>query len=190
METIPHTQLSCNGHTAPAVIPQGPAHLPEAALSLNGYVHVPGLPERVQVTVRSTSVDEPVHTVAQRFRHSMQAVVEAFAPPPTPSREERLSQLLACGTLKAVQKGDMSLVERLTKAFVLAAKGLVEPTDLPDTLAVRSQTSTDTWYTVNDAGACSCPDWGKHREEAHYRCKHIIASLFYRRTAQICEGRD
>ena len=108
-------------------------------------------------------------------------MVALLAPPPPLSREERLSQLLAYGTLKAVQRGDMALVERLTKGFVLAIKGRIEPTDLPHALAVRSQTNTDTWYTVDDSGPCSCPDWQKHREEAHYRCKHGLAVLMHMR---------
>ena len=59
MDTVAQTTYGCNnGHAAPAAIPQGPAVLPEAAISLNGYIHVTGLTERIQVTARGHDAAE------------------------------------------------------------------------------------------------------------------------------------
>ena len=179
METIPRTIYEYNGHAAPTVIPQGPAMLPEAPCSITLRVPMPGYTDHALITGRGQTGGE----AAAQWQSARDGLLAVLAPPSLPSREEQLSQLLACGVLKAVQRGYMPLVERLTKGCVLAVKGLVEPTDLPQMLTVRSQTDSDTWYTVNDNGACSCPDWGKHREDARYRCKHGLASLFYRRIA-------
>lgn len=166
-------------HPAPLVIPQGPAQLPEAPVSLNCFVDLPGV-GRTQVTARGASGLE----AAQNLKGSVGALQDVFTPPAPPTREARLTSLLACGTLRAIQRGDMGLVERLVKGFTLAVKGLVELTDVPHTLAVRSQTKSDTWYNAEDNGYCSCPDWAKHQAEPHYRCKHGVAGLFYRRVEE------
>ena len=186
METIPHTPCSCNRPNATTAIPEGPAVLPEAPCSITLRVPMPGYADHALITGRGQTGTE----AAAQWQAAKDGLLAVLAPPPPPSREERLSQLLACGILKAVQRGDVALVERLTKGFILAVKGLVEPTDLPQALAVQSQASPDTWYTVTTAGACSCPDREKHREEAHYLCKHLLASLLYRRIEQCHKEED
>ena len=178
MHTIAQHTYGCNnGHAAPAAIPQGPAVLPEAAISLNGYIHVTGLTERIQVTARGHDAAE----AAQRLKAGMDAVQATFAPAPPPTREARLAQLLTCGLQRAVAKGDMGLVERLSKAAALVLSGAVEPTDSPTVMAVRSQTEPETWYEVSGT-ICTCPDSQKHlRNGEKYLCKHALSILIAQR---------
>lgn len=174
MSTIAPCTAQRNGHTAPAVLPQGPALLPEAACSLNVFVDTPA--GRIQATARGEHEAETITRLASLVDGIK---LQFCAPPPPPSREARLAQLLAKGLTSAVNKGDTTLIERLSKAAALVLAGAVEPTDTPAVLAVRSQTSRDHWYEVTMQGlVCTCPDWAKHHQAddtQHYLCKHGLA---------------
>ena len=176
MQTIPQPTYGCNGHVAP-VIPQGPATLPEAPCSITLRVPMPGYADQALITGRGQSGAE----AAAQWQSARDGLLAVLAPPPTPSREERLSQLLACGLRRATTQEDYSLVERLTKAYILVLRGLVEPTAVAGVYAVRSNTSVETWYEVSHT-TCTCQDYVKrHTPEKSYRCKHIWSLLMYTR---------
>lgn len=176
MSTLACTTIPRNGHQAPAVIPQGQAHLPEAACSVNGFFTVNGWTRDFQATGRGATPQEAAHNL----KATMVATQEALAPIPPPTREERLASLLACGLTRAVSKGDTGLVERLAKAAALVLSDAVEPTERVQAMAVRSAHQPDTWYTIEGI-SCSCPDWERHREEGGYCCKHRLAVWMHRK---------
>lgn len=181
MATVPCTIDHRNGHTAPSVIPAGPALLPEASCSVNLRFAVGPYGQMAQATGRGMTAAE----AARNLRETMEATRAELAPPPPPTREARLAQLLACGLTRAVAKGDGGLVERLAKAAALVLSGAVEPTERAQALAVRSQRDMNVWYTVEGL-ACSCPDWGKRRgDETPYHCKHRLAVWLWR---QLLDG--
>jgi hypothetical protein len=165
------------------VMPAGPVQLPEAAFSLNTYVQVPGLTERVQVTARSSSATDTPEVVAAQFR-AMCAAVQAppQAPAASRTREEHLSQLLACGIRRALAKEDLRLLDRLTAAFLTVVRGLVSE-EQPGMLLIRSLTATEQWYTVTEH-ACTCKNFvmEQAREQEPYVCKHILAYHLYMKT--------
>ena len=188
MYTVAQTPYACNnGHATPAALPQEPS-TPEALCSMNGFVKIGRAETRNhQVTGRGATPEE----AAANFFGCLDALEAGYAAraqcetppaaPAPPSREARLAQLLTCGLQRAVTKGDMGLVERLSKAAALVLSGAVEPTERAQALAVRSQAHPDTWYTVEGL-CCSCPDWGKHRaEETPYHCKHLLAAWLHKK---------
>ena len=179
MGTVANDILGSNWQTTPVVIPTGLPTFPEAPVSINCRVAVPGLTDQPQVTGRGTNGYE----AAYRLKEGVDALLALYAPPPPPTREQRLAQLLTCGLQRAVAKGDIGLVERLAKAAALVLSDAVETTERAQALAVKSQAHPDTWYTVEGV-CCSCPDWAKHRaDEAPYACKHGIAAYFWRKLA-------
>lgn len=153
---------------------QAPA-LPEAAISINAYIHVPGLPERIQVTARGRQALD----TAQRLKEGINAIQQTFAPtPPLPSREQRLAILLTCGLQRAVNKDDYRLIERLSKAAALVLAGRVVDTGQA-VWEVRSQTEPATTLYEVQGRTCTCPDSHKHEaDEQRYYCKHAAAVLF------------
>jgi hypothetical protein len=177
MTKIQRFPIARNGHTVPTPVPpalraNSPAPLPEAACSVNGYFHIDGYADRFQATGRGHSAADAARNLADTIR-ATRAALET--PPPPPSREQRLSALLACGLTKAVAKHDYDRVCRLSKAAALVLSGAVEPTASPAVMAVRSQAHPETWYEVSGA-VCSCPDSVKHvRNGEKYLCKHGLA---------------
>lgn len=155
----------------PGAVNHNSATFPEAPVSINGRVVLPST-DVVQVTGRGLTGQE----AAQRYKDGVEALTALYTPAPPRTREAILSEYLARGTLKALKHGDFQLVERLTKAFVVAVKGYVEPAAHAGKWAVRSQENPSTWYDV-EGGTCSCPDWRKHSRGAAqvYRCKHVLA---------------
>ena len=141
----------------------------EAPVSMNCFVEVPEL-GRVQVTARGQTGTE----AARSLQASVRALVAPTAPE-TDTRTSRLTALLAKGTLKAAQKGDMGLVERLHKAYILAVTGAVAGPDEDGAWYVSSQTESDRAYRVQDH-TCTCPDFKKHALHGTARpCKHVLA---------------
>lgn len=168
MVNVPCSTHFRNGHTDMSPV------LPEAPASLNVYVEVPGL-GRVQATGRGTSGAD----AARMLRESVEALRAEFAPPPLPSRAERAAALLACGTAKALAAEDYGLLDRLSKAYVLVVRGLVEDTDTPAVKAVRSLSQPGTWYEITVPGlVCTCPDYEhRHRDgDSKHLCKHSLAT--------------
>jgi len=142
----------------------------EAPVSMNCFVEVPEL-GRVQVTARGATGTE----AARSLQASVRALVAPTAPE-TDTRTSRLTALLAKGTLKAVEKGDLGLVERLHKAFLLAVAGAVAGPDEDGAWYVSSQTESDRAYRVHDH-TCTCPDAKRHylNGEVKYCCKHSLS---------------
>ena len=182
MTKIARFPIPRNGHTVPAlvptaVLPSSLAPLPEAACSVNGYFHVEGYTDRFQATGRGHNAEDAARNLADTIR----ATRAALETPPPPSREVRLSALLACGLTKAVVKHDYDLVCRLSKAAALVLSGAVEAGEREGMLAVRSQEDANQYYAV-DGMQCSCPDWERHaRKGDKLHCKHILATMFWRR---------
>ena len=177
MPSVARKHHPCNQHITPAIIPQGPAALPEALCSITLRVPMRGYADHALITGRGQTGAE----AAAQWEGTRDALAAVLAPPPLPTSEARLAQLLACGLQKAVAKEDYGLVERLSKAVALVLSGAVEPTKRVQALAVRSQRDSSLWYTV-EGQCCSCPDWQKHRaDEAGYCCKHIAAAYFWRK---------
>jgi hypothetical protein len=139
---------------------------------MNCRIKVEGIGE-IQVTARGATGQE----TACRLYEAMAAVVAPQSPqsPEPETFEKRLTDLLAKGTLKAVNRGDMGLVERLHKAFLLALASAVG-VDECGHYAVTSQTDQARTYEVVGT-SCSCPDWKRHHHdgEAKYCCKHVLA---------------
>ena len=186
MQTLPSSHTARNGHAAPAVILQGPALVPEAMCSMNGFVKI-GMAEtrNHQVTGRGNTPEE----AATNYFGCLDALEAGYAaraaqkstPPPLAQRTARLAQLLVKGLACAATRQDQAILDRISKAAYLVLTDAVEPTEQPQAMAVRSQTHPDTWYTV-EAGHCSCPDAGRHPERA---CKHRLAvELWCRLNAQ------
>jgi hypothetical protein len=144
---------------------------------------MPGYADQALVTGRGATGAE----AAAQWQASRDALLAVLAPPPAPippTREEVLSRLLTCGTLKAVKRGDFALVQRLTKAFVLVVKGMIECTEREGAYAVRSERDMNLWYTV-EGMTCSCPDSQRHRGDEHtHCCKHVLCKLMYERAEQ------
>lgn len=162
--------------------------LPEAPCSVNLFFEVQGY-GKAQATGRGTTPQEAVANLqgtiqATRAALATRAAIETPpAPPAPPSREAQLATLLTCGIQRALSKGDMGLIERLSKAMVLVLSDAVTPGMHEATWTVRSEANSDTSYEVSHGGACTCKDW-KHRNktgESTYRCKHILAVLFTER---------
>ena len=175
METIPHTPCSCNRPNATTAIPEGPAVLPEAPCSITLRVPMPGYADHALITGRGQTGAE----AAAQWQAARDGLRAVLAPVPLPTKEDRLDQLLAYGLRHAVTKEDYGLVERLSKAYILVLRGLVEPTAVVDIYAVRSSTSIETWYEVS-SGMCTCQDYVKrHTPEKAYRCKHLLAVLMH-----------
>ena len=187
--TIPQHPQAVNGqHPTAAGIPHGPALLPEAPCTMNGFVKIGRHETRDhQCTGRGTTPEE----AAANFFGCIEALEAGYAaratrtaaPPPLASRTQRLGLLLACGLEKAVGKGDWKLVERLGKAAALVLAGRVVQTE-ESIYQVRSQAEPETTaYTV--AGRdCTCQDARKHEtDETAYWCKHTCAAVLFHKLA-------
>ena len=148
--------------------------LPEAPCSISMRVPIPGYTDHPQITGRGQTGAE----AAAQWQAARDALLALLAPPPTPTREEQLARLLTCGVTKATARGDFALVERLTKAYTIVARGMVEPTAVEGAWAVRSSADVETWYE-SDGQRCTCPDAKKHQDDTHYRCKHAISVLYF-----------
>src|ERR1043166_10055323 len=138
MQKIQRFPIARNGHTVPALmptalLPSSPAPMPEAACSVNGYFHIDGYADRFQATGRGHSAADAARNLADTIR-ATRAALET--PPPPPSREARLSALLACGLRKAVAKHDYDLVGRLSKAAAVVLSGAVSKGEREGMLAV------------------------------------------------------
>ena len=142
----------------------------EAPVSMNCFVEVEGL-GRVQVTARGATGTE----AARSLQASVRALVAPTAPE-TDTLHSRLVALVAKGTLKALGKGDMALVERLHKALVIAVTGGVSGPDEDGIWYVASQAEANRAYTIQER-RCTCPDAKRHylNSEQHYLCKHAIS---------------
>ena len=176
---------AATGHHTPAVVPQGPSTLPEAPVSLNCFVEVPGL-GRVQVTGRGYGAHSEAEAVAHLLLASEQlkAQTQPQGPPPPPTREEQIAQLLTKGLACAVAKGDWKLIDKLSKAAALVLNNAIEATDSPTIWAVRSSQDAEHWYEVTkDSYVCTCPDWNKHYKKGDhkYLCKHGTALAMFQR---------
>lgn len=178
MSLAPFTP-TVNGHTTPAILPQGPPTLPEAPCSMTARILVKAVScEPILITGRGQTGPEAAHNLLE----SVTALqTQANAPPPLASRTQRLSLLLACGLEKAVAKGDWKLVERLTKAaaLVLAARVVQHGAGA---YQVRSQTEPESTVYEIHGQACTCQDSRKPAEDTPpHRCKHVLSVLFYMR---------
>jgi hypothetical protein len=159
--------------------------LPEASCSTNAFVEIAGT--RHQVTARGTSPAE----MADNYFASVEALQALYAarqvaeasplPPSLPSlpvtRVHAMGFLLAKALHKAVEDGDPSRLDRLCKGAAIMLADGVQPGTVPDTWTVQSQSSDHTAYAVSGK-LCSCTDASKHRAEAAYHCKHVLAVLF------------
>lgn len=181
--TLPQSFPGVNGHSIPTAIPQGPARLPEAPCSMNGFVKIGKADTRShQVTGRGAT---PAEAAANYFGclDALEAgyAARAARQAPLASRTQRLSLLLACGLEKAQANDDTQRVERLLKAASLVLADCVS--QAPDgCYDVRSQTEpSKTVYRVA-ARACTCLDAmrhaERHAEESSFWCKHSLAVLF------------
>jgi hypothetical protein len=179
MQNLASSLAASNGHTDPLVIPQGAPFLSEAACSVNIRFRVEGYPDLAQGTGRGANHREAVANLKATMDETRRMLA-----PTLPDRAIRLAALLACGTQKALARGDAALVERLTKAYILYVRGAIEPADSTAVWAVRSQTSADHYYEVagnRELGyICSCKDWESHRRagEQYYTCKHGLVLAF------------
>ena len=171
---------------------QAPVTSPEALCSMNGFVKIGKHETRShQVTGRGAT---PAEAAANFFgcQDALEAgyaarEARATVPPPAPvlpSRDERLASLLACGTAKALAASDDDRLERLVKAYLLVAKGMVEEIQIDGVgqgaYWVHSQTDPEKVYAVQGR-ACGCQDHKRHAEEPGWYCKHVLAALFVTR---------
>ena len=164
-----------------------PAALPESPCSVNAYLHIPGIADRVQVTGRGMTA----HEAAANLRDLIAETKAVLAPPqalpqPAPAiadRTQQIGALLACGLKKATKKGDWTLVERLGKAAALVLSDAVSLGEREGMLAVQSQSHPDHYYEV-DGIACSCPDFEMHVRTPNYYCKHGLAAAMWTRLNQ------
>lgn len=178
MATIP---CAVNGHK-PIVATAQASALPEATISLNCFVEVPGL-GRCQVTARGFSEAEAVQHLLCATEQ-LKAQTQPQGPPPPPTREEQIAQLLTKGLACAVAKGDWKLIDKLSKAAALVLNNAIEATDSPTIWAVRSSQDAEHWYEVTkDSYVCTCPDWNKHYKKGDhkYLCKHGTALAMFQR---------
>ena len=177
--TIAQPSSYVNGYTAPVALAPGPATLPEALCSMNGYVKI-GMAEarNHQVTGRGMTP----HEAAANYFGSLDALEAGYAarvarqaaPAPLASRIQRLSLLLACGLEKA--QGNTPRIERLLKGAALVLAGCVSQE--PDgAYTVRSQTTpeTTTYHVVGRL--CPCQDAARHGDDSTFWCKHALGAL-------------
>jgi hypothetical protein len=156
----------------PAVIPAGPALLPEAPCSITLRVPVPGHTDQALITGRGWT---PAEAVAQ-WQASRDALMHALVPETVlPSRDDLMQRLIGKAVVKAATAGDLDAVTRLGKAVQLVQAGAVEPGEREGTWAVRSSTDPLTWYPV-EGRTCTCKDWTRAAQKGEERpCKHLLA---------------
>ena len=165
-----------------------PALLPDVPCSVNGFFEVEGY-GRLQATGRGWTPEE----AAENLIGTMDAVRQRLAPV-EPSSVEKVGTTLACWLTKAINREDWGLVERLSKGAAIVLAGHCEPGNTPQSIAVKSQSATETtWYEVElhkGTSVCSCKDY-EHSlrklveagHEASYACKHICAAALWQRCA-------
>ena len=177
---------SVNGSTREGV-PLLPA-LAEAPCSVNVRFRVHGYLDAGQATGRGFSPEE----AAENLRRTIEATRAALAPPPAvplplANRTTRLALLLACGTEKALVRGDRALIERLAKAYLLVIDGKVEPAseEIPCLrYHVGSQQPDGPIYEVEGL-TCTCYDSRHHAaDETRYACKHSLGVLYCQRLTE------
>lgn len=154
--------------------------LPEASHSVNIFFEVPGY-GKAQATGRGRTAQDAAANLKSTIDATRAALAPAPDEPPVRSRTQRLAALLACGLDKAVQRGDLGLAERLTKAATLVLSDAVQPGERADLVTVRSQAEPATWYDVQGT-QCTCPDGTRHAKAGEkYCCKHVLAALLWTR---------
>ena len=150
------------------------AMLPEAPCSVTGKVTIDCTGLQVQITGRGTTGAD----AARHYAETLSAIRVALAPPTPPTRQERLATLLAKGLACAAEHKDFALAQRLGKAAALVACDMVEPGHVAGTYVVRSESTPDTWYTIDEDGECGCKDAEYHRDRP---CKHRLAFSLWQR---------
>ena len=147
--------------------------LPEAPLSINTYLRIPGYDDRVQVTARGHSPEECLDNFVA-MTSALRQEATPTAPAPTPPT---LATLIACGLEKAFAAGDQAFSERILRAAWLYHAGHVHPTDITGMYLVDSATKPVEYRVELTECRCTCPDWIRHAATGKHRCKHQLAAM-------------
>ena len=83
---------------------------------------------------------------------------------------------------------DRRTIRRVTKAYDLYVRGLVEKNGSPNHYEVKSQSRRDVIHHVHltTHGGCTCEDWLRANRRVSdslpvvdYRCKHLLATCMF-----------